>query len=971
MATQVIKDYPNVENIHKEEIQACYSVLSNIYIDGIYVPKDINKSISILKESNLGILYSKIANIYLERIENFSEAEKWYKKAYKYQNNPEYLSIVKKYQTTLPNNETNISEDTPKIVPIIDNITGIKQLSVGLESQHYYFIATLQKSIRVYDKKTFKLLKILRGFNGIGLDGVVTAMAFDEKKNYLYYTPLNSTTNYNKNHMINVFDIKNGEIVKSLPNTNMIKTTTLSLSDDGAYILAVNSDNFNIINIDNNNTQSYTKPIPNINIITGKIVKKGEEQVAYILDDHNTLWGYSIDKKRQITKEPYKDQIKFPTFEGTEPRIQKIIKRLIPEKKYLNLKDILLNINKILNIEKNTSPIVKNSIYAANYKNANTSIEIFNKTTKKIVTTIDLLSIKILRYIIIEDKFVVLILNDASQMLVYDLKGNAIAVLKGYKTLQNSLLYYHDKYLFSAGEDNIINIWDMQDLNDINSSENNYDTSMLNYISKDSGGNPLKMLSETLDKDFLEQFAKTQKLSYIPTEKQLKSYLRLILLKKEILYPALSLYVQDEDRWILYNKDGFFTSSEKGKNLIKYHINQGLTKEAKIIENEQIFEKFYRPDLIKKILSGEEVDEKIDIRSILLNIQPPKVTIVGNSFKDEKNIEIKYKICDTGSGISNTSIILNGISGSLKNSRGFTIENTKKVKDECTLYSNIITLEPGENNISIRAFDSKKIISSTSAPLTLNANYKIDKKADLYFLSLAVSDYKNDDYNLKYAVTDAHAVEKKIKKNSKKLFEKIYTYNLYDNNMTKENFNEVIKKISKQINTYDVFVIYMAGHGITKDGLYYFLPYDIPDIKTKNLQKYAISDNDISDTLAQIVARKSLLLLDTCASGSVIDNADNDINTKMAIDRLAQKSNRNYIAASSAKEVALEGYNNHGVFTYVVLDAFNKASKIDLDLSVKLLGTIVESGVPKITKKSHYIQTPKVHIGNDFILGTP
>jgi uncharacterized caspase-like protein len=138
------------------------------------------------------------------------------------------------------------------------------------------------------------------------------------------------------------------------------------------------------------------------------------------------------------------------------------------------------------------------------------------------------------------------------------------------------------------------------------------------------------------------------------------------------------------------------------------------------------------------------------------------------------------------------------------------------------------------------------------------------------------------------------------------------------------------------------------------------------------LIKYAISVNDIKYQLGKIKANKSLILLDTCNSGAVLDNITRGLEERMALERLSFATGRNYIVASSKNQVALEGYKNHGVFTYSVLDAFNKAYfGDDKTLSITSLASFVENNVPKITKeKFHYEQFPQKYLnGTDFPIG--
>jgi hypothetical protein len=358
------------------------------------------------------------------------------------------------------------------------------------------------------------------------------------------------------------------------------------------------------------------------------------------------------------------------------------------------------------------------------------------------------------------------------------------------------------------------------------------------------------------------------------------------------------------------------------------------------------------------------------IRSVIQSINPPLVEILTNKFRDSKNLDITYKVCDSGSGISNTTLILNGIGATPNFTRGFSIEKSPKAHEACQLYKNTITLENGENTIAIKSFDANQTISSTSKEVTVNAQYSVKDQANLYFVSIAVTDYKNATLNLKFPVNDVVAVKKKIEQKSKTLFKNIFSYQLHDHEMTATNFDRLFTDLSKKIDANDVLIVYIAGHGITsdKDGLYYFYPYDISDTSPNELAKQAISVNNIKSQLHKIQAQKSLILFDTCNSGSVLDNLDQ----KIIGDRLSQDNSRNFIVASSKGQAAIDGYNNHGVFSYAVLDAFDKAYfGNQTKLTPTTLAGYVESEVPRISQEIfHYEQTPQKYLnGIGFDIG--
>ncbi len=991
IANKIIQNHPTDKNTAN-----CYTALSSLYLFGIYTPKDLNRSIDFLKKSfendefKSDLRASRIADRYLEELEDYENAELWYKKAYELSEDEKYLHIVEQYKNTKPKyieNNTKLQQ----VFPVLDNFQSPQQIAVILESNKYYFMVTDQKSIKVFNKQTLELLKELRGWVGSGLEGIVSSMAFDEKNELLYCTPLYSMVDFSKNGTIVIFDIHSGKIVKTLKNKKALKVTSLSLSKDGKYLLVINrAEDFNIINTKTNETQSYSRFLANTHLHIGTIVKKDDDYIAYIMDSNKILWGYSVKEERQISQEPFNNQIKFNVFNQATPQAQAAVKKLFASRQN-NFTQIAYKDKKLYLSEHNSSNVryfsfntlkfqpfkekvnfthKVSSKIEIKYANDYTTIEIYDKAFKKLLSSLDLLWTKPLRHLVIDDKYILVVTSDASQMLVFNLHGRVIANLSGTKALQVGLLHYKDGYLFSMGKDKVIHIWNLENLGQIDISKEVYDEEILKGFSSLAGGDPLEMLTETTDPKLLKQQAQQYKLSFIPTEKQLKFVMKTLFLKKEIIYPLASLYIKDND-WIISNKQGLFASSKNGKKLIKYTLNQGLYKESKIIENDQVFEKFYRPDLIRKILAKEKVDKQIDVRSIILNIKPPEVTIVDKVMKDKKNLELRYKICDAGNGVSNISLILNGIMGNLQNTRGFTIETRAPVKDKCTVYKNIITLQPGKNTISIKAFDKEQIIFNTSKEIVVHANYKIEKKPNLHLLTLAVSDYKDDALKLKYSVSDVLAVQDKMKQQGKELFDNIFTYSLHDQNMTKKKLVKIFNKISKNAKINDVFIMYIAGHGITKEGIYYFLPYDITDTTTQGLKKYAISVNDISDKLADIIVTKSLILLDTCGSGGFIDNSeDNSLSVRATIARLNHASKRNYIAASSSKKVALEGYENHGVFTYVVLDAFKKASVSDAELTIFDLGKKIIKDVPEISNKLfHYGQKPEMLLRDDFPIG--
>ena len=74
-------------------------------------------------------------------------------------------------------------------------------------------------------------------------------------------------------------------------------------------------------------------------------------------------------------------------------------------------------------------------------------------------------------------------------------------------------------------------------------------------------------------------------------------------------------------------------------------------------------------------------------------------------------------------------------------------------------------------------------------------------------------------------------------------------------------------------------------------------------------------------------ARKSILLYDTCESGSLTGDRvqQRGIERVAALEKMTRAMGRTVLSASTEDAPALEGYKGHGVFTYVLLDGLGVA----------------------------------------------
>ena len=406
--------------------------------------------------------------------------------------------------------------------------------------------------------------------------------------------------------------------------------------------------------------------------------------------------------------------------------------------------------------------------------------------------------------------------------------------------------------------------------------------------------------------------------------------------------------------YITYTPEGFFTGTEWAtKNLV--YLVDGLD----IIELDQMYDKLYRPDLIAAKLQGQDISayaKGISLSDIAASGAAPAVNILNkNSTSQSRDIMLDFSVTDKGGGIGSVNYSVNGkvyrYSDGLKSSKGQTFT--------CSIP---VTLDSGNNLIQVFAMNGANEISSKKALLNLTWNGNVNRP-NLFVMTVAVNNYRDSGLKLNYCVNDADSLEKALLVQNGSLYNRVVVESLRDKDVTKQNLVKKFNDLSNKVSPDDVFVFFISGHGTTyNDGDYYFIPYDYLGTRADSLVTDAVSKNDLLKNLSLVKAKKSLALLDTCSSGAFAsDKGQRGMTEKTAIDRLANTTGQAVIAACSDNQFAMEGYNGHGLFTYVLLDAMKGGADRNNDgfISMQELSSYIGGEViSRSEQKWGYAQVP-------------
>jgi roadblock/LC7 domain-containing protein len=428
-----------------------------------------------------------------------------------------------------------------------------------------------------------------------------------------------------------------------------------------------------------------------------------------------------------------------------------------------------------------------------------------------------------------------------------------------------------------------------------------------------------------------------------------------------------SMIAFEDGEWVITTANGYYNSSPKGDQYLQVKVG------GKEYSTEQLRESFYRPDLVRVALSGGSLKELKKVADVK---PPPVVAIVDTPQSiDKSDAAITLKITDAGGGIGDIRLYLNGSAVMLDSARGVKIVAANQSEIQKTYK---LKLSSGVNVIKAVAFNADNTMQSNAAVHEIAAAFKAIGKPSLYALVIGINEYKNPKLQLNYAVADASLFADTLKKGASPLFEKVEVRKLSSKEeTTRENILKELQAM-QSLNPDDLFVFYVASHGTVDDGEYFLITSNVGSLSTAKLKTDAVSQHSLKELIANIPATKKLIVIDTCSAGKLGDVIQTAMLTRgmsedTAMKVLSRAVGSTILSASTSIQEALEGYNGHGLFTFVLVDGLKgKADKSKSGfIKTTELADYVDNEVPllaeKVFKRAQY---PTISIsGQGFPIG--
>ena len=425
--------------------------------------------------------------------------------------------------------------------------------------------------------------------------------------------------------------------------------------------------------------------------------------------------------------------------------------------------------------------------------------------------------------------------------------------------------------------------------------------------------------------------------------------------------------ISTERGWAVVDADGRFDGSSRALSNLAW---VGDTVDLPI---DNFTDQYYEPDLLQKKRLGIGTLLTAGSTSLAEGILPPPVSEVDIpptiNLDQLEPIEIKVTARGEGGGVTIVNLFHNTKLISTSN----VIDRDEDEEDGKQFVEVTYRIRPiaGRNIFHANAASSEAILGNTTQVVS---NITAPARAPvLHVLTVGINSYLDPELNLNYAIPDAHGIQEAMKAAYSGLFADIKFYEVFDKNATRKGVTKALEQF-RDTSPEDVVLIYYAGHGEASEDEFYFVTYEFElPLSVSRLERRALSATKLKEMMQDIGARRVILLIDACKSGTAIDEFGDQVDRRV-LRRMGQSVGLHIVSATAKEQFAVEHKElGHGVFTYSLIEAMSgnaDQEPRDGNLTVREIVQYSEDSVPALSQKyANYQHWPLVFSrGLDFTL---
>lgn len=426
----------------------------------------------------------------------------------------------------------------------------------------------------------------------------------------------------------------------------------------------------------------------------------------------------------------------------------------------------------------------------------------------------------------------------------------------------------------------------------------------------------------------------------------------------------LALFVHgDHERWIAWTPTGYYDTSMGGENLVGWHVNRAFNQSADFFSVGRFRDRFYLPSVVQKVMQlGDEHEAlrahraemamleqmnaeappptpvKAPVKVAPKPVAPPSAPVVIASAKpqitevlppvielqsdrlmesNEAQVPVRYTVRTPGDAPArDVKFRING-----KLERNIKTRATRSAEGQ--VFEAVVPVPPKDSEILLiaenRYAKSEPVSVTVRRPVgTVGKQPYIEKYETLYMLVVAVNKYPGQNA-LQLPVKDASDFRRQMTRiatpqpGKPALYERPEMRILIDEQATQENVRAGLKWLRDSVKERDAGVIFLAGHGMSQEQSYFFIPYRPESVgKTGDW----VAGKEIVETLQNLPGR-AMFFLDTCHSGALANQA------KVAgtLNQVDEERGVIVFASATAKELAQETDEwGNGAFTKALIE---------------------------------------------------
>jgi len=425
--------------------------------------------------------------------------------------------------------------------------------------------------------------------------------------------------------------------------------------------------------------------------------------------------------------------------------------------------------------------------------------------------------------------------------------------------------------------------------------------------------------------------------------------------------------ISTERGWAVVDADGRFDGSSQALSNLSW---VGDTVDLPI---DNFTDQYYEPDLLQKKRLGIGTMLTAGTASLAEGILPPPVSEVDVSpalkFDKLEPIEIKVTARGEGGGVT----LVNLFHNTKLVSTDSIIERDEDEEDGRQVVEVTYKIRPiaGRNIFHANSASSEAILGNTTQVVSNVTAPSRDPV--LHVLTVGINEYLDPELKLNYAIPDAIGIQKSMKQAYSGIFSDIKFYEAFNEKATRRGITKLIQQL-KDTPPEDVVMIYYAGHGAASADEFFFVTYEFElPLSLRRLERRALSATKLKELVQDIGARRVILLIDACKSGSAVEGFEDQVDRRV-LRRMGQSVGLHIVSATAKEQFAVEHQElGHGVFTYSLIDALSGKADVeprDGNLTVREIVQYTEDAVPSLSEQyANYRHWPLVFSrGLDFTL---